>query len=59
MSRWGPGRLPWTGTPLEFFALHPVFRLDEFEAAYENMGRSSKSATRILAWHLARDRLNP
>lgn len=55
-------RLPWTGTPLEFFALHPVFLLEEFEAAYENMGRSStdrseRSAAKILAWHVKEGRL--
>ncbi|MDP1826922.1 MAG: hypothetical protein Q8L48_26855 [Archangium sp.] len=55
-------RLPWTGTPLEFFALHPVFLLEEFEAAYENMGRSSdtrspRSAAKILAWHVKEGRI--
>jgi predicted transcriptional regulator of viral defense system len=55
-------RLPWTGTPVEFFAVHPVFRLDEFEAAYENMGRpstdrSARSAAKILAWHVKEGRL--
>ena len=50
-------RLPWTSSPLEFFARHPVFSLDEFEAAYEKMGRASKSASRILAWHVKEGRL--
>ncbi len=44
-------------TPFDFIAQHSVFRLDELEAAYLEMGRREASARRIVEFHIQQGRL--
>lgn len=44
-------------TPFDFIAQHQVFRVEEFEAAYREMGRKPSSARAALAYHVNQERL--
>ena len=43
--------------PVDFIAQNPVFRLEEFVAAYRDMERSPRSATEELKYHVKTGRL--